>query len=126
MCIRDSDNSASFEEDTCIGTGMGSSNSGKWSEDGGSESESDMKEEGVEEEDEKSSSSRTFVKVEQLFFTVDPKFEREYEAELSKSESFSKFESSLSECSSMNFNAGDANESSNWEAGDVKLQVRDS
>lgn len=119
----ENDNSASFEEDTCIGTGMASSNSGKWS-DGESASDSELKDEGAEEEDEKSSSSRTFVKVEQLFFTVDPKFEREYEAELSKSESFSKFDNSLSECSDMNFSGIFGNESATVDCDDVKLQVR--
>lgn len=119
----ENDNSASFEEDTCIGTGMASSNSGKWSEDGDSGSESELKDEGAEEEDEKSSSSRTFVKVEQLFFNVDPKFEREYEAELSKSESFSKFDSSLSECSDMNFSGVYVNENTTSDIDDVKLQV---
>lgn len=113
----ENDNSASFEEDTCIGAGVSSSNSGKWSNDDESASDAELKdEEGDEEEDEKSSSSRTFVKVEQLFFTVDPKFEREYEAELSKSESFSKFDNSLSECSDMNASGVDVNE--------MKLQVR--
>lgn len=86
----ENENSASIDENTCIGTGLGSPSSNNCSEEGSLEADL------ISKDDKSNSSSQTFVKVEQLFFTVDPKFSQDIETELSKS-----YDSSLKKCSSV-------------------------
>ncbi len=110
----ENENSASCDEETCIGTGVDSSNSSKGSENEDNESDS-------KDVDEKSNGSRTFVKVESLFFNVDPKFEREIEAELSKSsDSFSKLQSLDDDSRNEDFTEADDIKTDNGD----QLQVR--